>query len=187
MAGEVGPRARAGITTPLWSAGEYAAPLPRLISQAKDHHRWDAIALLAVRLAYAVAGLADAAGLRGAGVLVPFPSQAKTVRSRGLDVTWTLAVRACRNLRAAGMAVVPARVLAHSRAVADQGDLTSEARATNLVGALHVAARPPPGWLVLVDDVVTTGASLREAVRACVHDGLVPAGLATVAATELRT
>jgi len=186
-AGAVTPHTRTGLTLPLWAAGDYVPPLPRVISQAKDHHRWQTIPVLGQRLAYAVGGLIDAAGLTGPGLLVPFPSRPATVRERGLDVTAALAETAARRLRAVGVNVSVAGLLVHHRAVKDQGGLSDAARRRNLAGAL-VARRPPPGhWLVLVDDVVTTGASLGEGVRALTARGYPPAGLATVAATLLRT
>ena len=186
MAGSVGPRERVGIELPLWSAGEYVHPVMRIISQAKDHHRWDAIALLGLRLAFAVAGLVDDLGLTGPGVLVPIPSRASSVRDRGLDFAQALAQEAARRMSAIGVDAAVRSTLAHLRAVKDQGDLSSGQRAKNLEGSLFSTKLPPGRWILLVDDVVTTGATLREGVRALSAAGFPPAGLATVAATVLR-
>jgi len=187
MAGEVGPRTRAGIDLPLWSAGTYADPLPEVISQAKDHQRWDAIELLGVRLSFAVAGLVDETGLRGPVVLVPFPSQAQAVRRRGLDFTTTLARSAARHLHRAGLAATAAPVLGFTRRVHDQGGLTSDDRSRNLNQSVAARHRLPPAPVILVDDVVTTGSSLREGVRALAAANREPTGLATIGATILRS
>jgi len=184
-AGRIGLRYRPGLHTPLWSAGEYAHPLPRIISQAKDHHRWDAIPVLGRRLALAVAGLVDDLKLAGPGLLVPFPSTDRAVRERGLDFTQALAAAACGHVRRIGVDVRPYRLLTHVRAVDDQGGLTSAQRQENLWESL-AAVGQPAGWIILADDVVTTGASLREGVRALCAVGHPPVGLATVAATTLR-
>jgi len=186
MSGSVGPRERVGIDVPLWSAGDYTEPLPRVISGAKDHHTGDVIDLLGVRLAFAVAGLADAARPAGPGVLVPFPSSAATVRERGLDVTFALARSAARRLGRVGLVVTVRPLLTHARAVRDQGRLSSEERYRNLAGSLRARDREAAGWIILVDDVVTTGASLREGIRALRSAGITPAGAATIGATILR-
>ena len=73
--------------------------------------------------------------------------------------------------------------------VLDQSTLDARARAVNLAGSM--AARPPRGadrqaTLVLVDDVLTTGSTVREAQRALEERGLRVAGVATVAATRRR-
>jgi predicted amidophosphoribosyltransferase len=89
---------------------------------------------------------------------------------------------AARTLTAAG---VPARVhrgLGLGRSPADQSGLDQSSRRANLAGAF-VAGRLPPGGLVVVDDIVTTGATLAEAVRALQVAGRTPVGAATVAAT----
>ena len=182
----MGPRQRVGITLPLWSAGEYVHPVRGIISRAKDHHRWDAIDLLGLRLAFAVAGMADELGLEGPGVLVPIPSKPSSVRERGLDFTQALARQAGRYLARVGVHVSIHPGLTHRRVVKDQGDLTSEQRAKNLEGSLIVGKLPMNRWTLLVDDVVTTGATLRESVRALSVAGRPPDGMATVAATVLR-
>ncbi|KUL41125.1 ComF family protein [Streptomyces regalis] len=109
----------------------------------------------------------------GAGaplLLVPVPSARGAVRARGHDPARRIALAAAGELRRAG---TPARVLAvlrQRRAVADQSGLNSRQRLDNLAGALTVA--PGGGRLlaggpvVLVDDLMTTGASLAEAARA---------------------
>ena len=66
---------------------------------------------------------------------------------------------------------------------------TPRARAANLAGSM--AARPaagdgPRAALVVVDDVLTTGSTVREAQRALEAAGLRVAGVATVAATRRR-
>jgi predicted amidophosphoribosyltransferase len=52
-----------------------------------------------------------------------------------------------------------------SRRVLDQSGLHRDERARNLAGAFILSSRVR-GDLILVDDVVTTGATLREAARA---------------------
>lgn len=106
----------------------------------------------------------------GAVLLVPVPSARRTVRARGHDPARRIAFAAAGALRRTG---VPARVLPalrQRRYVADQSGLDSRQRLANLAGALVVA--PGCGRLlsggpvVLVDDLMTTGASLAEAARA---------------------
>ncbi|WP_279628506.1 ComF family protein, partial [Streptomyces swartbergensis] len=103
-------------------------------------------------------------------LLVPVPSGQRAVRARGHDPARRIALAAAGELRRSG---VPARVLGvlrQRRAVADQSELNSRQRLDNLAGALAVvpggARLLSGGPVVLVDDVMTTGASLAEAARA---------------------
>jgi len=65
-----------------------------------------------------------------------------------------------------------------SRRVLDQSGLHRDERASNLAGAfsLNSSAR---GELILIDDVVTTGATLREAARAVNSQGFQAVGSVT--------
>lgn len=104
-------------------------------------------------------------------LLVPVPSARAAVRARGHDPARRIALAAAGALRRAGVPVRVAAVLRQRRAVADQSGLGSRQRLDNLVGALTVVpggARVLCGGgpVVLVDDVITTGASLAESARA---------------------
>lgn len=126
--------------------------------------------------------LAGVAALHGPGaVLVPVPSSRASVRARGHDHARRLAAVAGRRL---GVRTAP--VLVQSRHVADQAGLDATARSANLSGALVARRRLDGLPVVVVDDVVTTGATLAEAARALTAAGASVRGAAVVAATVLR-
>ncbi|RKN39841.1 ComF family protein [Streptomyces hoynatensis] len=115
--------------------------------------------------------------------LVPVPSARAAVARRGHDPVRRIALAAAGWLRREGLAVRVRPVLRQRRPVADQAGLGARQRAVNLAGALAVrpgalAAGEP---VVLVDDLVTTGASLAEAARALREAGGLPLGAAVVA------
>ncbi|RBM21477.1 ComF family protein [Streptomyces sp. PT12] len=115
--------------------------------------------------------------------LVPVPSARAAVARRGHDPVRRLAMAAAGWLRREGRAVRVARALRQCRPVADQAGLTAGQRVANLAGALTVrsGALTPGERVVLVDDVLTTGASLVEAARAVRSAGGLPLGAAVIA------
>jgi hypothetical protein len=93
------------------------------------------------------------------------------VRARGHDPARRIALAAAGELRRTGTPARVAAVLRQRRAVADQSGLGSRERLDNLLGALTVVPGGAGllrdgGPVVLVDDLMTTGASLTEAARA---------------------
>ncbi|HEX3908625.1 MAG TPA: phosphoribosyltransferase family protein [Mycobacteriales bacterium] len=175
---------------PCFAVAAYDGVVRELLLAAKER---GAVGLLPVL----AAGLATAVGLAVADiplsrplVLVPVPSTAAAIRTRGDDVVLGLARRAATAVRRRGRTVRVAPVLRHVRAVRDSAGLGSAERAANLLGAL--AVRPAGSRLLLdsavvvVDDLITTGATVVEAARALRPAGATVCGAATVAATARR-
>ncbi|MDL5352613.1 phosphoribosyltransferase family protein [Microbacterium sp. zg-YB36] len=141
----------------------------RVIRAFKEDGRTSLAASLAPALTAALAGI-------GRGVVVPVPASGGAMRRRGYRPVELVARRAC---------VHPQRLLRVVRATADQRGLHRDQRAQNV--ALSMRAHDVAGLsVVLVDDVVTTGATLTEAARALRAAGAVVVGAATVAATANR-
>ncbi|MFI1165422.1 ComF family protein [Streptomyces sp. NPDC020801] len=154
-----------------------AAPYADEVRAVLLAHKERGALALAGPLGTALAG-AVRAGLRGVAgggdggpvLLVPVPSARRAVRARGHDPVRRIALAAAGELRRSGTPARALAVLRQRRAVADQTGLDARQRLDNLAGALEVAASGVRllrgGPVVLVDDLMTTGASLTEAARA---------------------
>jgi predicted amidophosphoribosyltransferase len=142
-------------------------------------------AVLAVALARAAVDVGWSPGRRSAGlVLVPPPTGAAVRRRRRGDPVGQLALLAAERLAGAGTdAVAATRVLARRRPVADQTGRDAAARRDNVHGAFRAVHGPatPPRDVVVVDDVVTTGATAGECARALSAAGWRVLGVAAVA------
>jgi predicted amidophosphoribosyltransferase len=173
------------------AVGEYADPLRRLVVDHKEHGRLGLARPLGRLLAVAVLDAWQAAGSPAAGAapveLVPVPSHPAVVRSRGHDPLLRITRVAAAALRAEGVRARACPALRVTVRPGDQAGLDTAARAANVRGrfAPRRGARVG-GPVVLVDDVVTTGATLREAQRALEDAGVPVVGAATVAATRRR-
>lgn len=119
-------------------------------------------------------------------LLVPAPSRAAAVRARGHDPTLALARRAAAVLRSHGVPASAVPALRMHRSARDQAGLGGPGRAANLAGAVRLTWRGPrlTGQpVVLVDDVVTTGATLAESAGVLRAGGARVLAAAVVAAT----
>ena len=174
-----------------FAAGEYDGVLRALILAHKEHGTFSLATPLGRVLAAAIEAALDRRALT---VLVPVPSRAGVVRARGHDPVLRMTRVAAGRLRVGGLRVRVDQMLEQRGEVRDQAGLTAEQRSANLVGSMVVRARSRsaiarsdlPHSLVLCDDVLTTGATAREAQRALEDSGLRVRAVTTVAATRKR-
>jgi len=171
---------------PPWAVTAYAGPCRQLLLAYKEKGATGLRGTLAGALAAAI----DAAAGSGSEpvALVPIPSSRAAVRERGDDVVLALARKAASLGRRRGRRarVVPA--LRHCRKVADSAGLAAHQRAANLGGAFAVVPRLQDRLagcrVVIVDDLITTGATVAEATRALRAARAEVVGAAVVAATQ---
>ena len=173
-----------------FAAGEYADLLRAMVLAHKEHGTFSLAGplgrVLAVAAARAVTRADDGPG---AGALAavrradagPRPGAPGRARSR----------RSVARRRAAGAGRAAPR---ESGRFADQAGLDSGQRAANLSGSMRVRARAREGLartrlplsMLVCDDILTTGATAREAQRALEVAGVRVRAVVTVAATRKR-
>lgn len=180
-----------------WVAGAYQGGL-RSAMLAYKERGWVALdsplgAMLAVAVRAQLLQLPSALGTTTPIMLVPVPAHRSSVRRRGIDSVHRLARHACDSLRRTGpwsCAEGPVSVLPLLELAVDPG--RSAGRSAQARQRVHgaFAARPglagmlPPGCtIIIVDDVVTTGATMAEASRALAEAGVKVSGMAAVAGT----
>ena len=137
-------------------------------------------------------------GPLGPILLVPVPGHRRS--DRGFDAVGTLARYCATDLRRRGRPAAVTRLLAIRAAYAPLKHLGRDERRLQVAGAFRVAsgrgARPPRGApsvgdrgsvrVLVVDDVVTTGATTAEALRTLEAAGVKVTAIAAVAATPAR-
>lgn len=176
---------------PVVAAGAYEGVVRRCLVDFKDHGRRDLIGVLAPPLRAALlTAIAMRPELGPVVPIVPAPSSPRSRRERG-DVPTHLLVRAAlADLDVlTGRSCVWTPVLRHARRVGDQARLSRTERARNTDHAFVLArplARPQVSVgrdVLVVDDVVTTGATVRECVRVLREAGARPVAVVALAAT----
>lgn len=168
-----------GLDVPGRAAAVYDGAVREALLRYKERGRLEFGRPLGLLLADAVSALGP---LPIGTMLVTVPSSPMALRERGRDHLMPVARVAARR---AGVPVTAC--LSLIRSVQDSAGLTLVQRAGNQAGAMRAApptaARRPA---IVVDDIVTSGATAREACRALWAAGWQPIGVAAVAATPRR-
>lgn len=199
-------RTRADLRVPVWTLSRHSGPAARAVSAYKDRGRADLARPLGAALAAAVDGLRSDGEIADAGerptVLVPAPASARARRRRGFDhirgLVDVLAAELAGSVPAGPVVVAP--LLEVRGRVRDASGLGAQARADNLSGRIRrrpestpLRASPgapatvpallaTPSTVLLVDDVVTTGATAAQCVSALEAGGLRVTGVLVVTA-----
>jgi ComF family protein len=171
---------------------EWCAPFAGAVRAALHDLKYKGERRLARPLGLAVARRWQRVG-EGATLVVPVPVHAERERRRGYDQAALIAEVAAEAL---GLSYV--RALVRERATIAQFELGRQDRAANVDGAFRIrlesprapaalraprSARSPVvgGWVLLIDDVVTTGATLAACATALERAGAIGVSAITVA------
>ena len=149
------------------AAVDYAFPWADVVAAFKFAQGLDRAGALAALLAQAVAR----DGVPQVDLVVPVPLAPQRLAERGYNQAWELARRLARHLGARADATLLRRLVETPHVA----DLPRDARAAVVRGAFAVDPRRSGGVrgqrIALVDDVMTTGATLAEAARVLQHAG----------------
>jgi ComF family protein len=155
------------------AAGEYAGPLREALHALKYGGK---VALARPLSALLLEQCAPARPAR-LDAVVPVPLARERERARGFNQAALLAERVARAWAA------PCRPgwLVRQRATAPQSELAAEARRANVRGAFRASPAVGGRHVVLVDDVLTTGATAAECARALLAERAASVGVVAVA------
>jgi len=116
------------------------------------------------------------------GIFVPVPPHPRRLQTRGFDPVWTFAQKLTAMLHSSDVPCIALEDNLLSRVIhtPHQAGLSAEARRDNLRGAFKVN-RPCKHTIILVDDVLTTGATATACAEALTLHGAHAVYLLTLA------
>lgn len=161
----VTPRFDPGV--PVFALGRYVGARRQALVAVKEHGRRDLAAPLARALALGLHRLTSWGVLAEPFTVVPAPTRRWAARRRGGDPVTRVATAATRAYPGIGVSAM-LRTTGRAR---DSVGLSSDARQRNIAGRVRMTRPAPGGEIVVVDDIVTTGATATEAVRVLTAGG----------------
>ena len=163
---------------PIYSSVPYSPLAGKIILAAKENGIRRADKLIQSALLHSILYCTEE---HRCDFLIPIPSRKRVARARGRQFIYELAARISLEINIPSL-----EILEHQREVRDQSTLDAFERSLNLQGALR-ASRYISGRAILIDDLVTTGATLAEAARALRAVGIeVTAAVTACVAEPLR-
>ncbi|HYZ69095.1 MAG TPA: ComF family protein [Mycobacterium sp.] len=152
------PRVDPGV--PVLSLGRYAGVRREAIVAVKEHGRVDLIAPLAGALRAGIDNLLAWRVVDAPLTVVPAPTRRTAARRRGGDPV----TRFARAATASHTGVEVVQALRLRAGVRDSVGLSGPDRQRNIAGRVKII-KPVSGEVLVVDDIVTTGATAAESVR----------------------
>lgn len=184
--GEPRQASATGPAEPTYALARHADVARTLVVAHKERGRRGLTRPLGRALAAAVPQLPAARpDAEGTWWLVPVPSRPSAARVRGGSHVLALARACAAALSETGRPAAVAPALRLDAGARDAVGLDRAQRSANLAGRLRIApaGAPPPGVpVVLLDDVVTTGATLAAARAALRNAGVEPLSALTLTA-----
>lgn len=184
---ELSPRVAVGV--PVWALSRYRGPVRQAVVAVKEHDRRDLVVPLGDALATAVVTLARWGELPDAPSLslIPAPTRTVAARRRGGDRVTAVARVAAARL---GPRTRVAPLLVSAATTRDSAGLDARDRARNLRSRVRVRPdeiarlghRDAADARLLVDDVLTTGATAAESVRTLAASGIAVDAVLVLAA-----
>jgi predicted amidophosphoribosyltransferase len=160
-----------------YALADYSGPARRAVIAYKERGRRELSTVLGGALATALPAIRA-----GPFTLVPAPSRPSAARARFGQHMTAVAHACARALAKAGHEALVAPVLHLSGRARDSVGLTPEARTANLQGRIHCTDTPPK-TAILLDDVITTGATATACVTALRNAGTETATVLAITAT----
>lgn len=157
-------RVATGVDThvPVYALAPYNGAHRQVILAAKERRNLAVRRHMGAVLGAAVAYLQAGGFIGHDAVLVPTPTRVSSARSRGGDPV-------AQMCRLSGVAT--RECLRMGEKAADQSELSAAGRRENVQGAIRLMQAPPTMPIVLVDDVVTTGATLAGSAERLIAAG----------------
>jgi predicted amidophosphoribosyltransferase len=152
---------------PIYFKSDYTSKTASVILAAKEVNDLNAIALLASSISDAIVFSILDLKINGIITLITIPSSPSAIRKRGRDHINVLAEYIQRDLQEKSVTANYAPILFQKKSMKDQSQLSSQQRMDNTKGKFAVkSCEFPQGAVYLIDDLITTGASMLEGVRA---------------------
>jgi predicted amidophosphoribosyltransferase len=172
----ISPRIDTGV--PVFALGRYAGARRQAILALKEHGRSDLVTPLARALATGVHRLLRWGMVDTPLTIVPAPTRRLAARRRGGDpVTRIASMAVAGHPEIAVVAALRMRALAR-----DSVGLGTAAREHNIAGRVVLRRQRPRTDVIVVDDIVTTGATARESARMLHAAGLRVVAVLAIAA-----